>query len=135
MSLHTLLWAESIGDKIRWLDAFSLGLSLENLLSAPMEYDSGHSEKWYTGATVGVSIRFPFGLLVAVDGESNGLLRIGAEWNRSTRLMIRSGICIGGTPSISIGAGTSVRGFEFDFALMWQKLIPAELRASTTFHW
>lgn len=119
------------------LDWLRLGLVLENLLGLPMEFGSGHIERWPLGFRFGGSLAFR-GLIAAADLESDGTFHLGIEYHLglagpaalaglgegSPSLALRGGLILGRRASFSVGLGLGLKGFQIDYAFSAHPQLP-----------
>ncbi|MGQ9601278.1 MAG: hypothetical protein ACUVUT_01145 [Candidatus Bipolaricaulia bacterium] len=123
------------------LDWLRLGLVLENLLGAPMEFGSGHREQWPLGFRLGGSLALSrrgdrrASLVAAADLESDGTFHLGAEYRLALAgpalaglegwsLALRGGLMLGRRTSFALGLGLALKGFQVDYAFSAHPQLP-----------
>jgi len=114
---------------------YGVGLLLENLVSWPIRYGSGHSEDWPSRVVVGFSVSVEDQIAVAVDLTTDKALRLGAEWAPLPALALRGGVRYEELWMWSLGVGVVVKAFSIDLAYVNHRELGPQLRGSFSMNW
>lgn len=118
-----------------YITRFAYGVLLQNVLGAPISYESGHSEDWIKKVILGGSIEVARRFIITVDLASDASIHLGLEWNPVSGLSVRSGLRRDGVWTWSLGVGTRLGGFAFDYAIVIHPHLYNQHRGSLTVSW
>jgi len=121
--------------RLPFITSYGAGLVIENILSVPIQYESGHTESWRRKVLVGCSLEIADQVILAIDATSENSLGFGAEWTPIPSVSFRGGLRREEIWMWSLGMGLRYRNFAFDYAVVLHPYLNSELRASLGVQW
>jgi len=119
----------------RNITGYGFGLVIQNLISLPIQYGSGHQESWPQRLVLGASLELMSQVILAMDVTNEKSVRFGVEWTPIPVVSFRTGFRNEGTWMWSLGMGLRFRNFIFDYAVVLHPYLANELRGSLAVSW
>jgi hypothetical protein len=119
----------------RLAEPLTLGLVLENALALPVQYGDSHKEDWPRRLTAGSTVTMPAGIVLAAGTDTEGAVRLGAEWSPVSEISVRVGTRSEGVWIWSLGVGVTFATWVVDVALVLHPYLPAHYAASLALQW
>jgi hypothetical protein len=135
IDLPLLFRAEPLSVGNRTPLTLGVGVVLENLLSWPIHYESGHTEDWPLRVVVGVVSGIADYMVVAIDATSRAELRFGVELVPMPALAVRVGARHEGLWMWSLGVGVQVDHLRIDLAYVNHRELGGQVRGSVAIQW
>jgi len=118
-----------------YLSRFSFGILAQNLLGAPIAYESGHNEGWNKNVAIGISAKVLNQLTASFETRSSETAHLGFEWTPVPFLALRCGVKAEGIWIWTIGLGIRATHYSFDYALVVHPYLSEQHRASFEVSW
>jgi len=118
-----------------FITSYGLGLVVENLISLPIQYGSGHQESWPREATAGIAVELLDQVVLATDVGTDDCVGLGVEWTPIPRFSVRGGLKHEGVWMWSLGMGAHFDNFIFDYTVVIHPYLNNQLRGSLTVNW
>jgi len=118
-----------------FITSYGIGLVVENVISLPIQYGSGHQEPWPKKATAGIAVELLDQVVLAMDATTDNCVRLGFEWTPIPAVSFRTGLKYEDIWVWSLGMGARFRNFAFDYAVVIHPYLNSQLRGSFVVSW